>query len=335
MASKRQHIRVLLVLALSLFASIFVAACGGDDDENGNGEVAGEELTPVDFQLSWLPAGDNLAFWVGDAMGFYEEEGIDLNIRHANDPTVSIRLVATGERPMGIAYTGDIIFSEAQGSTVKSVYALTETSPFGIISLEDAEIEAAEDLRDKRVGVTTLPVDRAFFNTMLDTAGVPRDEVDVVDPGQAGIQQVIQGNLDGTSAIINYEPAVLEAEGIDDYNYVFYADYGAPDPPFFCIVVNPEWLEDNENVVAAFVRATQRSFEWTTENIDEAGEIFVEEFPNEDPELAQEIWMRQMEIAEDGTNDPEKWQELADFFEAEGLIEEPVDVEELFTNEFL
>lgn len=321
-----------LVIILVLLVSIFVAACGSDDDDGGGGSA--EELTRVDFQLSWLPGGDNLGFWAGKEQGFFEEEGIDLNIRHSNDPTASIKLAASGERPMAIAYTGDILFSAAKGNFVKSVFTLTESSPFGIVALDEAGIESAEDLAGKRVGVTSLPTDQAYFANMLDEAGVDANEVDVVDPGQAGIQQVIQGNLDATSAIVDYEPAVLENEGIEDYTFIFYADYGAPDAPFYCIVANPEWLEENGDVVEAFIRATRKSFDWTDENVDEAAELFVQQFPEQDPELVKEIWTRENEIQGDGTNDPAKWEELAEFFEAEGLLEKPVDTEELYTDEY-
>lgn len=322
-----------LLVALSLLA-VLAVACGGSDDD-GDGDPSGDaELTPVDFQLSWLPGGDNLGFWAGEAQGFFEEEGIDLNIRHSNDPTASIKLAASGERPMAIAYTGDILFSAAKGNEVKSVFTLTETSPFGIVALGESGIEGPEDLRGKRVGVTSLPTDQAFFDRMLEEVGVPRSEVDVVDPGQAGIQQVMQGNLDATSAIVDYEPAVLENEGIDDYEFIFYSDYGAPDAPFYDIVVNPEWLEDNEDVVEAFIRATRKSFDWTDENVDEAVDIFIERFPEQDPNLVKEIWTREAEIQGDGTNNPEQWDALAEFFEQEGLLEEPVDVQQLYTNEY-
>jgi putative hydroxymethylpyrimidine transport system substrate-binding protein len=321
-----------LLAASFLLASVMVTACGSDDD-NGGGS-SDQDLTKVDFQLSWLPGGDNLGFWAGQAKGFYEDEGIDLDIKHSNDPTASIKLAATGEVPMAIAYTGDILFSAAKGSEVKSVFTLTESSPFGIISLVDTGITTPKDLEGKTVGVTSLPTDQAFFDHMLREAGVDKSKVDVVDPGQGGIQQVIQGNLDATSAIVDYEPAVLKSQGIDDYNFMFYAKYGAPDAPFYCIVVNPDWLQDHEDVVRAFIRATRKSFDWTDENVDEATQIFIDQFPEQDPELIKQIWTEEAKIQGDGTNDPAKWEELARFFEDQGLLDQPVDTKDLYTNEY-
>jgi putative hydroxymethylpyrimidine transport system substrate-binding protein len=319
-------------LAVSLLAGSVITGCGSDNDD-GDGRAA-QPLTTVDFQLSWLPGGDNLGFWAGQAQGFYEEEGIDLNIKHSNDPTASIKLAASGEVPMAIAYTGDILFSAARGSEVKSVFTLTESSPFGIISLADAGIKTPKDLEGKRVGVTSLPVDQAYFDNMLEEAGVDKRAVEVVDPGQGGIQQVIEGNLDATSAIVDYEPAVLESQGIDDYNFMFYSEYGAPDAPFYCIVVNPAWLQENEDVVRAFIRATRKSFDWTDQNVDDATQIFIDQFPEQDPDLIKNIWTAEAEIQGDGSHKPAQWEGLARFFRKRDLLDRPIDTQDLYTNEY-
>jgi putative hydroxymethylpyrimidine transport system substrate-binding protein len=325
-----------LALTLLLLTTALLAGCGSEDDERAGGAgPAAKPLTPIEFQLSWLPGGDNLGFWAGKEKGFFEEEGIDLQIRHSNDPTASIKLAASGERPLAIAYTGDILFSAAKGEKVTSIFSLTDSSPFGIISLDESGIGTPKDLEGKRVGVTSLPIDQAFFDNMLEEAGVDRSAVKVVDPGQSGVQQLLQGNLDATSAIVDYEPAVLESKGKTDYTFTFYSDYGAPDAPFYCIVANPEWLAQNGETARAFVRAVRRSFAWTHEHVDEAADIFMEEFPEQDRELVKTIWTREREIQGDGTNDPAKFRELARFLEAEGLLESPVGTSELATNDYL
>ena len=79
---------------------------------------------------------------------------------------------------------------------------------------------------------------------------------------------MIAGNLDGTSAVLTYEPIILEAEGYPDSNFIFYSDYGAPDAPFFNIVANPEWLADNGDVATAFINGYRNAVAWTNENTE-------------------------------------------------------------------
>jgi putative hydroxymethylpyrimidine transport system substrate-binding protein len=329
-----------LVALLILLASVGVVACGSDDDGGGGGDgeaSAGQKLTPVEFQLSWLPGGDNLWAWAGKAQGFFEEEGIDLQIKHSNDPTASIKLAASGERPMAIAYTGDIIISASKGQKVVSIWALTDRSPFGLISIDsEGGIKSPKDLEGKRVGVTSLPIDQAFFDNMLAEAGVDKDKVKIVDPSQSGIQQVIQGNIDATSAVVEYEPVVLENKGIDDYTFLYYSDYGAPDAPFYSVVANPDWLSEpkNQEIARGFVRAIRKSVKWTDENTDEAAELLTEEFPEQDPELNAAIWRAEMRIHGDGSHDPSKYQGLTDFLEERDFLDGPVDIKEIQTNEY-
>ena len=165
------------VAALAPMAQPLSAAATG-----GTSEPA--DLIPLEFQISWLPGGDNLAFWMGVEQGFFADEGLDVTIRSSNDPTQSIRLAAAGELPMVQAYTGDVIISASQGDPVISLFDLTASSPFGIVTMPDSGIETAEELAGKTIGVTTLPIDRAFFSVMLESAGLTEDDVTVVDPGQ-------------------------------------------------------------------------------------------------------------------------------------------------------
>jgi ABC-type nitrate/sulfonate/bicarbonate transport system substrate-binding protein len=350
--------RAARAAAAIIGALALVAACGSDDDSGdasesadatttaddgttasdgttGDGDSSPGELQPVDFHISWLPGGDNLAFWMGVEQGFFEAEGLDVTIRSSNDPTLSIKLAAAGEIPLVQAYTGDVIISAASGDPVVSLYDLTDRSPFGIVTMPDSGITTAEQLEGKTIGVTTLPIDRAFFAAMLRDVGLTEDDVTIVDPGQGGVAQMIAGNLDGTSAVLTYEPIILEAEGYPDANFIYYADYGAPDSSFFNIVANPEWLEDNGDTARAFIRGYRNAVEWTNANTTEAAELFVKQFPEQDAEIVAAIWSAYSEIGGTGEQSIEQWQELADFLEADGQISEPVDVTTFVSNDYI
>ena len=216
-----------------------------------------------------------------------------------------------------------------------SLFALTEKSPFGIVTLPDSGITTAEQLKGKTIGVTTLPIDRAFFHAMLENVGLSDSDVTVVDPGQGGVAQLIAGNLDGTSAVVTYEPIVLDAQGYPDSNFIYYSDYGAPDASFFNIVANPDWLAENGDTARAFIRGYQAAVEWTDAHTQEAAESFVERFPDQDPELVAAIWTADSAIQGNGVQNVEQWQELADFLEADGQLAGPVDVTSFVTNDYL
>jgi NitT/TauT family transport system substrate-binding protein len=104
-----------LAVAIAAAASLILAACSGGSAAPTSSPVAptsSAAAVPLNFQLSWFPGGDNLAFWAGLDQGFFLEEGIDLTIDSATDPTISQKLIATGEKPIGIAYAGDIVVAK-------------------------------------------------------------------------------------------------------------------------------------------------------------------------------------------------------------------------------
>jgi ABC-type nitrate/sulfonate/bicarbonate transport system substrate-binding protein len=327
---RRRHLAIASVLCA---AAVGLAACGSSD--TGTATTGSSGLVPVKFQLSWLPGGDNLEFWAGQAQGIYKKHGIDIDIVHTNDPTLSIKAAATGQVPMAIAYTGDVLVSASKGEPVTMTYALTKSSPFGIISLKKSNIKTPKDLVGKTVGVTSLPIDQAEFKNMLETAGVNPDDVKTVDPGQGGIQQVIQGNLDATSAVADYEPAVLESQGINAYNFMYYSDYGAPDAPFYGIVGNPTWLKNNPDVMKNFLAATRESVAWTNDNTDEAVDIFHKQFPEQPKSLVKAIWQRESDIQGDGTVDPAKLEALEKFLRDSGQLTGKVNINDVYSNDFL
>jgi ABC-type nitrate/sulfonate/bicarbonate transport system substrate-binding protein len=334
--------RLYLMVALTATAALVVgalSACGSSDSSSSAGETSAGggsgSMTPVTFQLSWLPGGESMGYFVGKEKGFYEEEGIDLKVEYANDPTLSIKLIASGEKPMGIAYSGDIVFSAAKGSNVTSVFTLTEGSPFGLVSLGKENIKTPKDLAGKTVGVTSLPTDQAYFDNMLEEAGVDKGEVNVVDPGQGGVSQIIQGNLSATSALTEYEPIILKSKGFPETNFMPYSEYGAPDAPFYDIVVNPAWLKEHEDIVEAFLRATRKSFNWTSEHLKEATDIYVEQFPEQEAQLSSELWCAERAIGGNGENKAASFEELNEFFFTKKLISKEVDPSQLYSNAYL
>ncbi|TFV59828.1 ABC transporter substrate-binding protein [Geodermatophilus sp. DF01-2] len=316
-------------------AATLLTACGGSEESSASA-ANGEELVPLDFQLNFLPGGTTLGYFVADYQGFYEEEGLEVDVRSSTDPTLSVRLIGSGERNIGAVYTADMLNAAVAGSPVTIVRSNQCENPFGILALAESGIEEPADLRGQRVGVTDLVVDRAYFAAMLESAGLTEQDLTVVNPGFTGVQQLLQGNLDATSEIVDYGPVIMEQQG-KDYTFIPYADHGAPNAPFSAVAVNPDWLAEdgNEEIVQRFLRALDKAEAWASENLEEAADQFVAQFPDADKETV----MAQFEASYDpgcsGASDIQEYQELADFLTEQGHLEEPVDVTEHVTNDYL
>jgi NitT/TauT family transport system substrate-binding protein len=317
-------------VALLAAGALTLSACGGESDSEASG------LDKLEFQLNFVPGGSTLHYFTGVYKGFYEDEGLDVTIRSANDPSLSVKLVSNGERKIGAVYSGDAISATSNGAGITVVRSNQNQNEFGILALADAGIDTPEDLIGKKVGVTDLAVDKAFFQAMLDNVGIDNDDVEVVNPGFGGVQQLLQGNLDATSEVTSYGPLVMEQEG-RDYVFIPYRDFGAPDVTFSAIAVNNDWYEQSENkdIVERFLRALLKAQEWTEANLDEAAALFVEEFPESDKGTVMAQFEAGQVTLGDGESDLDEWQKLADLLLETGAIENEVDVNEMVTNDRL
>jgi putative hydroxymethylpyrimidine transport system substrate-binding protein len=340
-----------LGLAALVAAVALVAGCGGDDDDEAApapAETQAEAEQPkepvrIRYQLVWTASANATPVIVAERRGFYEEEGLDVEIRESQDPTAAIPLVGEGESQMGASYPPDIMLAAAKDVPVVAVQAQYQSNPLGIVSLEDgANIQTPEDMVGKRIGVTALPMDRAQFDVMLENAGIAKDDVEVVDPGFNGGTLVGEGRLDGASAVPWFEVVALKAAGEKPTLMEYRTNGGEIDFPFIVTMANADWAEDNADAIRAFVRATIRGHEYAVANPDEAVDLVVEAFPNLDRNVQEIMWQEVIplttsDLTEEqniGYLDMEQLQGLEDFLSEHGLLERDVDVESIFTNEY-
>lgn len=320
------------VTIAALAIAALCAACGSSDSTDS----AAKGPQHVDFQLNFLPGGTTMGYFIADYKGFYKAEGLDVTVRSSSDPTLSIKLISSGQRDIGAVYTADMINAAVAGNPVTMVWSNDAQNPFGIISEKKSGITSPADLRGKKVGITNLVLDRAYFAAMLKSAGLSENDVTVVNPGSGGIQQVLQGNLDATSGITSYEPVVMEQQGVP-YNFMYYKDYGAPNAPFSGVAVNPDWLakSNHGDIVKRFLRALDKAQAWTSSHLEEATDLFVSHFPNIKKATAMAQYKASYVPDLHGHSDIGTYQQLADFLAEQGAIAHSVDVKKYVTNEYL
>ncbi|MGH9247094.1 MAG: ABC transporter substrate-binding protein, partial [Acidimicrobiales bacterium] len=91
----RQQQTARLALALVLLVSAF--ACGGGSADDAD---AAERVT---LRLDWLPRANHAFFFLALEEGFYEDEGIDLEILDGTGSGNAVTLVGSGREEFGFA----------------------------------------------------------------------------------------------------------------------------------------------------------------------------------------------------------------------------------------
>ncbi|GAB3792766.1 TAXI family TRAP transporter solute-binding subunit [Virgibacillus kimchii] len=206
----------LLLFAMLLVLALFLAACGGDDADDGadtddggtetddNGEAGGD--TP-DF-LSLLTGGTSGTYYpLGGEMAsnITNETGIQTDALSSNASADNIIDLQEGEAELALVQTDTVAqavdgVGAFEGNAVDNVVGIGSLYPetVQIVTTEDSGIESIEDLEGRTVSVGA-PGSGTFFNAeqILEVHGLTLDDIDAqnLDFGEStgGIQD---GNID-------------------------------------------------------------------------------------------------------------------------------------------
>src|SRR3982751_5219596 len=78
----------------------------------------------IDFILNWVPGGDHAPYYYAKKLGWYQKEGIDLNLEPGKGSALATQKVGAGANPVGLADMAGVpgpALAKANGIDPKSV----------------------------------------------------------------------------------------------------------------------------------------------------------------------------------------------------------------------
>jgi putative hydroxymethylpyrimidine transport system substrate-binding protein len=325
--------------ALSLLlcaAALVVAACGEKDDVL---EPKGEQ--GFELMLDYFPNADHAGIYAAQAAGYFEQAGLNVEIRQPADPAAPIKQVAAGRVDLAVSYEPEVLRARDQGLHVKSVGALVREPLTSIISLPKAKIRRPADLKGKTVGTAGIDYQSAYLRTILLEAGVDPSTVKERNVGFGLTPALLTGKVDAVlGAFWNYEGVELE---LKDRNpqIIRMEKAGVPSYDELVLVANEDALERDAPRIRAFIGALQRGTQDLRKDPDEAIDGLLEANRDLDPELQRESvkvtlpYFLPVEGKPYGYQDPAAWERFTAWMRDNKLIENAPGPREAFTNELL
>jgi NitT/TauT family transport system substrate-binding protein len=345
---------LLLVLCLALLAG---AGCGGDDEDapaDPSGADSGEEQqggAPEKVTLL-LPFQESIFYYgitIAREQGYFEEEGLDVETQASEGSAFVTQQIVGGGVEFGTNTPAETLVALEKGLDVKVIAGLYYAPVFSINVLEDSPIQSVADLEGKTLGITDAGGGEVpLVRSVLAAEGLGYDEdvkIQVVGPGGAlAVNSLKDGKVDAFAGAIN-DFAGLEAKGLK-LRSILPDDFETQ--PGDSLMVRTETYEDQAKMDQAvgMMRAINKGMYFGSLNED-AGLCTMKEFlpeEHEDPAFARLYYQRAVELMT--PEDPENWGEilfpnwefimdlLVEAGGEEGL-EEPVDLEQYLTNEFV
>lgn len=261
--------RFMLVVGMALLVLTLVPA------------AVAQDLVPVSLVLKWVPQAQFAGYYAAEALGYYEEEGLDVEIVAAGVDINPQQLVSAGEVEFGIDWMGNLLATRETGQDVINIAQIYQRSGMRQITWVDSGLTSFEDLGGKVVGVWCCGNQFPTFAALNKAGYDPDNPDDVVIAQQAfDMNAFLAREIDAASAMTYNELAqVLEfvAEDgsfpvytIDQLNVLDFNEYGTAmlEDGIFA---RADWLaeEGNEEVAIKFLRASFRGWMHCRDNPDE------------------------------------------------------------------
>ncbi len=326
--STRMAIAALLLLAtVALFTAALLAACAPQEVEKPPDEVS--------VQLKWVHQAQFAGFYAADQNGYYADEGLAVTILAGGPGIDHLASVLDGAAQFGVAGADRLIVERANGKPLRAIATIYRRNPRVFVARADSGISRPEDFVGQKIyepagGMPTL-------HAMMTRVGIGPDQYTVVsDPYDLALFASGEVPVWGaylTGSIRNFQEAGYELSIIypGDYGVHFYAD---------TIFAIEDFIAANPELAVRFLRATLRGWRWAIENSEGAGSLALKY----DPELDEAVQLAQMEASvplihtgEDhiGWMRAEVWEGMHDILLEQGLLDGPVDVDKVYTMEFL
>ncbi len=265
--------RRLSAAAVVLAGTLVVASCAGEDSP-----PAAEGDETVTFALDWAPNTNHIGVYVADALGYFEDAGLDVEILPYASTAVA-ELVSAGAADFGLAGQAGVQLARTAGRDVVSVYQVTQTDTGQVVFLGDRDdIQSPADLEGMTFGGFGSPLYSALARAVIEGDGGSGELQEVVlDTG--AYEALSQRRIDFTLSVSTWEDIQADIDG-HPYGFFRYQDYGVPDLQSTGIVSSEAYLAAHPETARAFIGAVARGYQYAVDDPQDAARLLIEANPD-------------------------------------------------------
>ncbi|WP_319517967.1 ABC transporter substrate-binding protein [uncultured Martelella sp.] len=283
----------------------------------------------LDVILEWYVNPDHAPLVVAQQQGYFEDEELDVTLVPPADPSMVPRMVAAGRADIGVHYQPNLYLDHAAGIDIKRFGTLVSTPLNTLTVMADGPVQSLSDLKGRKIGFSVAGIEETVVSAMLESTGLSRDDITLVNVNFALTQSLLSGQVDATiGAFRNFELTQMAIEG-EEGRAFFPEEDGVPVYDELIYVTRSELLEDDR--LPRFLDAVERATIFITNHPDEAWGLFAEAYPDLDDELNRAAFADTVArfAKSPAAFDAGRYQRFGAFMAANGLIEEAPAVSEI------
>ena len=323
--------------AVLMLLMLLVVGCGGKGEK-----PAEKKLDTVDVVLDWYPNAIHCFLYNAIEKGYFEEEGIKVNIHFPSNASDPMALPAAKKADIGIYYLHHLVMARAnENIPITSIGAITQKPLNVIIALKENNIKRAKDLEGKTIGYSGGPLTEESLKAMVEFDGGDPSKVEVMDVGFELLTSMITKQVDATiGGLVNHEVPVMEEKGLP-VDYFYCTEYGMPNYYEELFVANDDLIKERKDVYVRFLRAANKGFEDMMNKSEESLDLLLSKQEADQFPLSKNVETQSMNILlpimkEEEVpflhQDAKVWQENIDWLYDHKIINKKIDANEMFIN---
>jgi NitT/TauT family transport system substrate-binding protein len=229
--------------------------------------------------LNWYVYSEHAPFFLGKERGYFDQEGIDLDIQEGRGSGVTVQAVAAGTATFGYADVPTMIKAASKGAPVVAVGVALQTSPMSVMGFADKNIRKPEDIKGKTVAITPGDSMSQIWPLFLKKTNLAEgDFKQVAGDAQTKLNAVINGQADLLLGYVMDQAIKLQDATHKAVYPIRFADYGI-NMVSSGIIVQKDLLKSKPDLVRRFLRAATRSLEEAAKNPDAAVDAMLKANP--------------------------------------------------------
>jgi len=229
--------------------------------------------------LNWYTYSEHAPFYLGKERGYFDQEGIDLDIQEGRGSGVTVQAVAAGTAAFGYADVPTMMKAASKGAPVIAVGVALQTSPMSVMGFADRNIRKPEDIKGKTVAVTPGDSMSQIWPLFLQKTGLKQSDFKTVaGDAQTKLNAVINGQADLLLGYVMDQAIKLQDATHKPVYPIRFADYGV-NMVSSGIIAQKDYVKAHEDLVRRFLRAATRSLEEAAKNPEAAVDAMLKAKP--------------------------------------------------------
>ena len=299
-----------------------------------------------------ITTGVGAPFAVAMKMGWFKQEGIEVEIIPLPGSTDCVKNVATREVLVSLPSVEPLAIGRPQGIKAKHFYTAYETNGYGLAVPADSPIQKASELKGKVIGVTNMASAGVIIaRAQVAAAGLnPDTDVTIVVAGE-GAQPAAMIRTKQVDALSQFDTqyALIDNAGVK----MRYLDRKAIERfPGNAFLALEETIKTRRSDLVGLARAYAKGTIFTLNNPEAAVRIVYEIFPQTKPTGKDEatavrddvkvlearlphFLLEPAGVTRWGESSEINYRDYVEFLLKWGVIKQRVDTPELITNELI